>query len=50
MGLGLSLAHHIVENHRGVVWAESENEKGADFLVWLPRCPVARAEGQADLV
>jgi len=37
MGLGLSLVHHIVENHRGVVWAECEDGGGASFLVWLPR-------------
>jgi len=39
MGLGLSLVHHIVEAHRGVVWAESENGAGATFFVWLPCRP-----------
>lgn len=50
MGLGLSLVHHIVENHSGVVWAESEDEKGASFLVWLPRWSEDRADGDADQV
>jgi signal transduction histidine kinase len=36
MGLGLALVHHIVESHRGVVWAESEPGQGAAFFVWLP--------------
>ncbi len=36
MGLGLSLVHHIVESHRGVVWVESEVGVGATFFLWLP--------------
>jgi signal transduction histidine kinase len=36
MGLGLSLVHHIVESHRGVVWVESEVGSGSTFSVWLP--------------
>jgi len=36
MGLGLSLVHHIVESHRGIVWVESEDGAGASFYVWLP--------------
>jgi len=36
MGLGLSLVHHIVESHRGVVWVESEEGVGSSFFVWLP--------------
>jgi signal transduction histidine kinase len=39
MGLGLSLVHHIVESHGGVVWAESESGQGATFFVWLPCRP-----------
>lgn len=37
MGLGLSLVHHIVESHRGVVWVESEIGSGSTFSLWLPR-------------
>jgi len=36
MGLGLSLVHHIVESHRGVVWVESEEGAGSSFNFWLP--------------
>jgi len=36
MGLGLSLVHHIVESHRGVVWVESEVGAGSTFSLWLP--------------
>jgi signal transduction histidine kinase len=36
MGLGLSLVNHIVESHRGVVWAESGDEPGSTFFLWLP--------------
>jgi signal transduction histidine kinase len=32
MGLGLALVHHIVESHRGVVWAESEPGQGASLF------------------
>ena len=39
MGLGLSLVHHIVEAHRGVVWVESEVGTGSTFYVWLPCRP-----------
>jgi two-component system phosphate regulon sensor histidine kinase PhoR len=44
MGLGLSLVHHIVESHRGVVWVESEVGAGSSFFVWLP----CRLEEQSD--
>jgi CheY-like chemotaxis protein len=37
LGLGLSLAHHLVELHGGQIYAESEGEgKGANFIVKLP--------------
>jgi len=39
MGLGLSLVHHIVESHRGVVWVESVIGTGSTFYVWLPFRP-----------
>jgi signal transduction histidine kinase len=44
MGLGLSLVHHIVENHGGVVWAESDGGRGATFLVWLPSWSETRTD------
>jgi len=36
-GIGLSIVKRVVENHRGFVWATSEEGKGATFNVLLPR-------------
>jgi signal transduction histidine kinase len=36
MGLGLSLVHHTVETHGGVVWVESQEGSGSTFFLWLP--------------
>jgi two-component system sensor histidine kinase GlrK len=35
-GLGLAIARHIVEAHKGRIWAESETGCGATFHVLLP--------------
>jgi two-component system phosphate regulon sensor histidine kinase PhoR len=35
-GLGLAIVKHIVNRHRGQLVIESEEGRGATFLVWLP--------------
>ncbi len=35
-GLGLAIVKHVVNRHRGQLVIESEEGKGATFLVWLP--------------
>lgn len=35
-GLGLAIARHIIEAHRGRIWAESTVGKGSDFHFILP--------------
>jgi len=41
MGLGLSLVRSVVEAHLGAVWAESEEQVGSTFFVWLPMAEVS---------
>ncbi|MGA7877426.1 MAG: HAMP domain-containing sensor histidine kinase [Desulfoferrobacter sp.] len=36
-GLGLALARHIVEDHQGKIWVETELGKGSTFIVAFPR-------------
>ena len=35
-GLGLTIAHHIVQAHGGLIWAESSAGQGSTFYVLLP--------------
>jgi two-component system NtrC family sensor kinase len=46
-GLGLSVCFGIVQEHKGMIWAESEPGQGARFIVEIPVVPV---ESQPALV
>ena len=41
LGLGLAIAHSIVDAHRGQIWAEDHGGAGATFHVRLPSLPPA---------
>ena len=48
-GLGLAIARHIVEAHRGRIWAESEIGCGSTFHVVLPTRTEMDSNGQYPL-
>lgn len=39
VGLGLAIAHSIIRNHGGEIFAESEEGKGSVFTIYLPAFP-----------
>jgi signal transduction histidine kinase len=43
LGLGLALAHRIVEEHRGALRVASTPGKGTTFSCYLPVAPPAAA-------
>jgi PAS domain S-box-containing protein len=36
-GMGLTIAHRIIEKHKGKIWVDSELGKGSKFFVSLPK-------------
>lgn len=42
-GLGLAICRLIVEGHRGLIWAEAADPRGAQFNIRLPCGPLTRA-------
>ncbi|MDQ3205792.1 MAG: ATP-binding protein [Pseudomonadota bacterium] len=43
-GLGLSIAHRVVDRHGGSIRAESEPGGGCTIHLWLPAAPVAEVQ------
>ncbi len=43
-GLGLTICRHIVEQHHGHIWVESEQGRGSTFRFRLPKRTVAEAQ------
>ena len=51
-GLGLSICHSIIQEHHGRIWVETEEGKGAKFIIEIPliRCDgVTRPEERSGL-
>jgi signal transduction histidine kinase len=38
-GLGLAISKRIAENHKGIIYAESQKDIGSRFIVILPQTP-----------
>lgn len=49
IGLGLSVAQHIVSQHGGRLYAKNNAEGGACFVIWLPAQAVVAAMPQKDI-
>jgi two-component system sensor kinase FixL len=47
MGMGLPISQTILENHSGRIWAESDPQGGAAFIIRLPVAQTAREPRQA---
>jgi PAS domain S-box-containing protein len=49
IGLGLSICHGIITQHKGKIYAQSELGQGATFIVELPIVDDSAQEGQAEV-
>jgi len=49
-GLGLTLTKQFVEMHGGVIWVDSEHQKGSRFTILLPGRIPSEMEGEATVV
>ncbi len=47
MGLGLAIVRQIVAEHRGSVWVEDNEPRGARFIIELPVCEEPAADAPA---
>jgi light-regulated signal transduction histidine kinase (bacteriophytochrome) len=45
-GMGLAIAHRIVERHEGRIWAESRDQQGSTFHFMLPIHNIPADSGQ----
>jgi len=36
LGVGLTICSHLIALQRGKIWAESQEQQGSTFRVWLP--------------
>jgi len=47
-GLGLSVVHLIIDQHKGIIDVESEVNKGTKFIIMLPPARNSNKEVQYD--
>ncbi|HJW15941.1 MAG TPA: ATP-binding protein [Flavisolibacter sp.] len=48
-GIGLALCKKVVENHKGLIYAEAEENKGACFYIIIPKIQSMRTEENTEV-